>query len=72
VRSISVNPCDETPPDKWVKLKAKFEYVMAINFSNEQDALPAVDKEAAAELQPLQTQTESEGDDNDDKEDDDD
>ena len=70
MRSISVNPCDETPPDKWVKLKAKFEYELAINFSNEQNALPAVDKETAADLKQLQTQTESEGDNNEDEEDD--
>jgi hypothetical protein len=71
VRSISVNPTeDDEPPEKWVKLKAKFDYEMSINYTNDQNALPAVDKEQCAELQQLQTQTESEGDNN--EEDDDD
>ena len=62
VRSVSVNPCDE-PPEKWVKLKSKFDYELKINYVFDQKELPAVDKEKCAELQHL-SQTESEGDNN--------
>ena len=53
----------EDPPEKWVKLKSKFDYELAIDYSFDQKELPAVDKEKVAELQHL-TQTESEGDNN--------
>lgn len=64
VRSISVNTSDD-PPEKWVKLKSKFDYELAIEYSFDQKELPTVDKEKVAELQHL-TQTESEGDNNED------
>lgn len=70
MRSISVNPCEE-PPEKWVKLKTRFEYELDIAYSIDQTTeLPAVDKERCAELQHL-TQTESEGDNNETNDDDD-
>ena len=62
VRSVSVNECDE-PPEKWVKLKSKFDYDLKINFSLDQKELPAVDKENCAELQHI-SQPESEADNN--------
>jgi hypothetical protein len=52
VRSISVTPCEE-PPEKWVKLKSKFEYELSIDFSMDQQALPSVDNEIAAELKHI-------------------
>ena len=68
VRSISVSTSDD-PPEKWVKLKSKFEYDLDIEYSFDQHELPTVDKEKCAELQHL-TQTESEGDNNEEEEDD--
>ena len=62
VRSVSVNECDE-PPEKWVKLKSKYEYNLKINISLDQKELPAVDKENCAELQHI-SQPESEVDNN--------
>lgn len=68
VRSVSVNTCDD-PPEKWVKLKSKFEYDLDINYALDQQELPIVDQEKCAELQHL-SQTESEGDNNEDENDD--
>ena len=52
VRSVSVNDCEE-PPEKWVKLKSKYDYELSINYSFDQKELPAVDKENCAELQHI-------------------
>ena len=61
-----MNTCEE-PPEKWVKLKSKFEYDLAINYLfDEQSDMPALDKDKCAELQRL-SQTESEGDNNEDE-----
>lgn len=51
----------EEPPEKWAKLKSKFEYDLEINYILDQKELPTVDQEKCAELQHL-TQTESEND----------
>ena len=57
VRSISVNTCED-PPEKWIKLKSKFEYDLAINYSfDESSMLPAVDTTKCAELQNLQSES---------------
>ena len=64
-----MNECEE-PPEKWVKLKSKFEYELDINYAFDQKELPVVDKENCAELQHI-SQTESEGDNNEDEENDD-
>ena len=56
VRSVSVNTCED-PPEKWVKLKSKFEYELDINYSLDQTALPAVDQDKCAELQHLQSES---------------
>ncbi len=69
VRSISLSPCED-PPEKWVKLKSKFEYDLDINYLFDQKELPLVDKENCAELQHL-TVTESEGDNNEEDDNDD-
>ena len=69
VRSISVNT-SEDPPEKWVKLKSKFDYEIKINHLSDQKDLLVVDKEKCAELQHL-SQTESEGDNNEDDDNDD-
>ena len=70
MRSVSVNTDDE-PPEKWVKLKGKFEYELEINYQFDAKELPVVDKENCAELQHL-SQTESEGDNNEEEDDNDD
>ncbi len=61
---MSVNECEE-PPEKWVKLKSKFDYELKINLSLDQKELPptVVDKENCAELQHI-SQPESEVDNN--------
>ena len=64
-----MNECEE-PPEKWVKLKSKFEYELDINYAFDQKELPVVDKENCAELQHI-SQTESEGDNNEEEENDD-
>ena len=64
-----MNDCEE-PPEKWVKLKSKFEYELDINYAFDQKELPVVDKENCAELQHI-SQTESEGDNNEEEENDD-
>ena len=51
-----MNTCED-PPEKWVKLKSKFEYDLNINYSFDQQTLPAVDLEKCAELQHLQTES---------------
>jgi hypothetical protein len=56
VRSISVDTCEE-PPEKWVKLKSKFEYNLEINYAFDKSDLPVVDPTQCAELQNLQSES---------------
>jgi len=56
VRSISVDTCED-PPEKWVKLKSKFEYNLEINYAFDKSDLPVVDPTQCAELQNLQSES---------------
>ena len=51
-----MNTCEE-PPEKWVKLKSKFEYDLSIDYLFDQKELPTVDKEKCAELLALQSES---------------
>lgn len=64
VRSVSLNSCEE-PPEKWAKLKSKFEYDLEINYAFDQVEISKLDMDNCAELQHL-SQTESEADNNED------
>lgn len=59
-----MNTCEE-PPEKWAKLKSKFEYDLEINYTFDQTEIPNLDMDKCAELQHL-SQTESEADNNED------
>jgi hypothetical protein len=73
VRSISVSPCDE-PPAKWVKLKTKVHYDLAIDYIQaNSDALVFSGDTVDHDLRALpQTESEDNNDDDDDDDDDDD
>lgn len=70
VRSISVNTTADEPPNKWVKLKTKFDYELDIEYiiDQENDELPTLNTENFDELKHI-SQTESE--DNNEEDDDD-
>ena len=67
VRSVSVSTCED-PPEKWSKLKSKFEYDLEINYVFDQKELPQVD---TSDLQHISL-AESEGDNNENEEENDD
>ena len=73
VRSISVNTTSDEPPNKWVKLKTKFDYELDINYilDKENDDLPALNTEDCDELKHI-SQSESEIENDEENENDDD
>ena len=62
VRSISVNSASDEPPNKWVKLKTKFDYEIDISYvlDKDNDDLPTLNTENCDELKHIPSESEVE------------
>jgi hypothetical protein len=72
VRSISVNTTSDESPNKWVKLKTKFDYELDINYvlDKENDDLPTLNTENCDELKHIPSESEVENEEDNENDDD--